>query len=42
VAVKGRGGLVSGLLSKATEAVLAAGALDMALGRIQNEVALAA
>lgn len=39
VAVKGRGGFVSGLLSRATEAVLAAGALDMALGRIQAEVA---
>jgi hypothetical protein len=39
VAVKGRGGLMSGLLSRATDAVLAAGALDMALGRIEAKVA---
>lgn len=39
VSVSRRGGLVSGLLSRATEAVLAAGALDMALGRIEAEVA---
>ena len=38
VSVNGKGGLMSGLLSRATEAVLAAGALDMALGRIGREL----
>jgi hypothetical protein len=37
VSVRGRGGLMSRLLTGATDALLAAGALDMAMARIASE-----